>query len=420
MKIKLVLTILVLLATGLVTTACGTGTAQAMDDPTAVPIVDDFGVVAEGRLVPKESIQLSFDTSGQVAEIFVGEGDHVAAGDLIAVLGDREPLDANLKGAELELLASKLELTAANLEYLNAQAAYDDLFEHWPAAATQAQQDLTDARQAVHDSERNLSYLTSTAAQFDIDSAWAQVVLAEDVLEDAEDKFEPYENKAEDNLTRAAYQSKLAQAQKAYDAAVRKYNAIKGTANEFDVTQSEDSYNIALARLEQAQKDYDELVDGPDPDDVALAEAGIEAAQTRIATAEGRISSAEANIKAAQIALDKLALSATFDGTIVNLDLIVGEKVAPGVPVVVLADFSHWYVETDNLTEIEVVDVAENQPVTIIPDALPDVELSGIVERINDVFEEKRGDITYTTRILLDEINPRMRWGMTVVVTFEE
>ncbi len=87
---------------------------------------------------------------------------------------------------------------------------------------------------------------------------------------------------------------------------------------------------------------------------------------------------------------------------------------------VTLADFSQWYVETDNLTEIEVVDISLDQTVEIIPDALPEITLMGTVELISDKFEEKRGDITYTTRILVDEIDPRLRWGMTVVVSFEE
>jgi len=118
--------------------------------------------------------------------------------------------------------------------------------------------------------------------------------------------------------------------------------------------------------------------------------------------------------------LDDLDLVATFGGTVVDFDLILGEQVTPGQPVVTVADFSQWYVETDNLTEIEVVDVAVGQAVTILPDALPDVELTGSVESITDFFEEKRGDITYTARILVDEIDPLLRWGMTVVVTFVE
>ncbi len=418
MKIRVIL--FTLLISSLILAACGAASAQMVDDPTEVPVVDEFSVVAEGRLIPKESVQLSFVTDGRVAEIFVAEGDRVATGDVIAMLGDREPLEANLAGAELELLLSSLELDNARLELLNAQKAYNDLYKNWPAMFTQAQQDLTDARQAVHDTERDLNYLTGTAAQFDIDAAWSQVVLAKDALENAEEKFEPYENKPEDNLVRAAYQSKLAQAKKAYDIAVRNYNATKGTANDFDIAQAKASFSIAQTRLEQAQKDYNELEDGPDQDDVTLAEARIEVAKTRITTAEGRMASAEANIKAAQASLDNLELTATFDGVIVSLDLLVGEQVVPGAPVAVLADFSQWYVETDNLTEIEVVDVVDGQRVTIVPDALPEVVLSGIVERINDVFEEKRGDITYTTRILLNDIDPRLRWGMTVVVTFEE
>jgi multidrug resistance efflux pump len=90
------------------------------------------------------------------------------------------------------------------------------------------------------------------------------------------------------------------------------------------------------------------------------------------------------------------------------------------VPVAVLADFSQWQVETDDLTEIEVPDIYLGQKVTVTPDALPDLELSGTVEYISDLFEEKRGDVTYTARILLDESDPRLRWGMTVVVVFEE
>jgi multidrug resistance efflux pump len=85
-----------------------------------------------------------------------------------------------------------------------------------------------------------------------------------------------------------------------------------------------------------------------------------------------------------------------------------------------IADLSRLYVETDDLTEIEVVDIKVGQKVTVVADALPGVEMTGTVESISQVYEEKRGDVTYTVRILLDNPDPRLRWGMTVVVTFEE
>ena len=148
-------------------------------------------------------------------------------------------------------------------------------------------------------------------------------------------------------------------------------------------------------------------------DEVALAEKRISTANTRIAAAEAAITSAEA-------ALADLDLVATIDCTVVNEDLIVGQRVSPGQEVVRLADFSQWFVETDNLTEIEVVDIANGDTASITPDALPDLKMSGKVESISDEFEEKRGDITYTTRIRLDNADPRLRWGMTVAVVFDQ
>ena len=421
MNLKTKIFTLILLA-GLALVACTPAATPAADGDTAdIPVVvDAFAVVAEGRLVPRESVQLSFVVGGQVAEILVKEGDVVQAGDVLARLGDREQVEAAVAGAELELASVQLEKVSAEADLLAAQQALQAINENWPQQATLAQQALKDARDRQYDADRNLGFLTTTSDQTDIDIAYTAMVLAEDALNKAQDAFEPYENKPADNLVRAALQAKLAQAQKAYDAAVRTYNAVTGTTNDFDLSQSQAELAIANAQLEQAQKDYDELIVGPDPDDIALAEARIAAAEQRIATVEQRLLTGQANLAAAQANLDNLDLVATIDGTIVTLDLIAGEQIAPGVPVVQLADFSAWYVETDNLTEIEVVKVATGQGVTIVPDALPDITLTGSVDTISDVFEEKRGDVTYTASILLNDIDPRLRWGMTVVVTFDE
>jgi len=51
---------------------------------------------------------------------------------------------------------------------------------------------------------------------------------------------------------------------------------------------------------------------------------------------------------------------------------------------------------------------------------LPELELAGVVETIKDLSEEKRGDVIFTVTIRLDESDPRLRWGMSVTVDFEE
>jgi multidrug resistance efflux pump len=365
----------------------------AQSTPTSAPVeVSNSAIVAEGKIIPKDSVKLSFSTGGQVEEVLVKKGDLIQTGDVIARLGNRKQLEATITAAEQELLA--------------AQQAYNALFDKLPTAQNQALQSLNQARQAERDAENHLTGISGTVSQADIDNASAQVVFAKNALDTAKKNYAPYAGKPENDLTRARLQIALSNAQKAYDSAVRKYNSLVGTVNDFDRKQSETDLLIAQNNLKLAQDTYDKLQKGPDPDEVAAAKARIDTAQAQLASSKD--------------SLNNLDLRSTIDGTVVDLNLKMGEFVTPGTPVISLVDFSQWYVETNNLTELEVVNVAVGQGASIVPDALPDVQLTGKVESISNVFEEKQGDVTYTTRILLDNTDPRLRWGMTVVVTFEK
>lgn len=101
------------------------------------------------------------------------------------------------------------------------------------------------------------------------------------------------------------------------------------------------------------------------------------------------------------------------------MNIKAGEQAAPGQPAIVLADFSRWLVETDDLTEMEVPEIQVGQRAQITPDALPNLQLQGQVTSISNIFEERRGDVLYTVEISLQEYDPRLRWGMTVEITFE-
>lgn len=100
----------------------------------------------------------------------------------------------------------------------------------------------------------------------------------------------------------------------------------------------------------------------------------------------------------------------------IAVDIRPGEYAAPGVAVLRLADLSSWQVETRDLTEIQVAQVREGQPVTVTLDALPGVELRGKVQRIEGFGENRQGDITYKVVVALDEQDQRLRWNMTATV----
>ena len=135
---------------------------------------------------------------------------------------------------------------------------------------------------------------------------------------------------------------------------------------------------------------------------------------------EARIKAAEAALVATEIVLEELELIAPIAGKVIDLNVKAGEWAEANQPLIQLADTSQWIVETDDLTENDIPSVYPRQPVIVTPDALLDLELNGQVESISDLFVEKRGDVTYTARLLLNETDPRLRWGMSVLVTFEK
>jgi HlyD family secretion protein len=348
-------------------------------EPTQIPVVvSDTEIVAEGRIVPKDEVDLSFFTSGQIEEVFVEEGDLVKKDDVLARLGNREELEAAIANAEAELLS--------------AQQALDELYDNNEIAKTEALIAVTDANRALRDAQYQLDNFTVPQNQAEFETFEAVTIMKER-LDKARDAFEPYKYRPSSNDTRQDRKDDLEEAQSDYDSAIKRL-------------EYETALNEAQNRWEEAHKDLEILQEGPDPDNIEAAES--------------RINAAQAALKSGEAAFDHLELVATIDGTVVDEELIIGQDVTPGQPVVKIVDFSEMYAETDDLTELEVVDVSLGQAVTIEPDAIPGLVLDGTVVKISDIFEEKRGDVTYTTKILIDEFDPRLRWGMTVLITFLE
>ena len=100
-----------------------------------------------------------------------------------------------------------------------------------------------------------------------------------------------------------------------------------------------------------------------------------------------------------------------------------------GAPVLVIGDLCTLQVETDDLSEVDVVEVAVGQEVEVSVDALPDLKLHGRVSEIAPMAEERHGDIVYTVTIdleggpALSEVEgpvegaeADLRWGMTAYV----
>jgi HlyD family secretion protein len=357
---------------------------------TQTPVQVKAVISATGRVVPAQWARLSLTGNGTVREVLVQEDQRVSTEQLLINLEGAENLQASVVAAQMELVA--------------ARRALDDLHKDNDVRSAQAWQAVIQVQQDTKDAQKYLDNLRTQAPQSDIDQASANVAILKDRLEDAIEDFKPYENKPEDNLTRAGYLSKKAQAQKDYDAAVRRLNNLLGNAVQLDIDQAEADLALAQARLDAALRQYDLVKDGPDPADMRVAQA--------------RLDNAQAQLAAAQAAVSNLELRAPFSGTVSEIYYKKSEWVASGQPVLLLADLDNLQIETTDLNEIDAARVKPGDIVLVTFDALPEVEARGRVARISPKAAEGSG-VNYTAVVVFDIQPEGLRWGMTAFVDIQ-
>jgi HlyD family secretion protein len=383
---------------------------------------------ATGVVRSNQSATLNWQTSGTVGQILVKEGEQVKAGQILAALEETSlPQNVILAQADLvnaekaleDLLNSELQQAIALQAVEEAQQALDDINnpDLQQALALQA---IADAQKAVDLAETALGNLQGTAGQADIDAAQAQVVIAREALDQAKERFAPYENKPEDNLTRANLQSQVAQAQQQYDFAVRNYNALLASASETDVALAEANLATAKAKLLDAERQYERIKNGPNPADVALLEAKLKDAQReweRIKDGPDPddIAVAEARVNAAKATLNQKQIKAPFDGVVTMVENKYGDQVSPGSPAFRIDDLSHLLVDLE-VSEIDINRLENGQTVNMTFDAILGKEYRGELIEVSLVGTQLEGIVNFSVTIELVDIDDQVKPGMTSAV----
>ena len=258
---------------------------------------------------------------------------------------------------------SDTNYAAAQLELVSAQKALNDLQNTAGTDLAQTVIDLKDAKEEYNDAADYLDYL-----------------------------------KNEDKVPQTEERRFLVQTWKGYQYRV-KTKSFKGPAPQDWIVEAENDLALKKAKVDESQRSYDRLKGGIDADQLAVLEARLEAAKAGVAA---------------------FSVTAPFDGVVADLPAKLGNSINAGQPAVTVADFSHWIVNTTDLTEIDVVKLKESDPVVITLDALPGVELKGTISSIGQTYAENQGDVVYEVSVMLTDTDPGMRWGMTAEVNFEQ
>jgi len=376
--------IMLIVVFALALTACANQQATTQNAaPTPIP---SNAVVAEGKLKPVQGANLSFQARGLVEQINVKIGDAVRKGEPLARLSNASQAEARLAEAHLELLQAQQALDTLNRTGgVNIAAAWD--------AYQKAQIARADAQKAWDD-------VNPTDVQTRVDDQQATVNDREKDLQDAQDEFDKYKDLDRDNSKRKSAEDKLRSAQKDYNNAVAELEKIQ---RENDAVRV--ALDSALAAEAEAKYQYEQSTGGVNKDQLALAEARLENAKAQVAAAESNLSD--------------YVLTAPFDGVVADVAVEIGEQVSAESRAVSVVNTSSWIIETTDITELEVVDLAVGQKVTFTADALGDVTMTGVVSEISQSSFVQGGDVIYTVRIQADDVDPRVKWGMTVEVSFE-
>jgi HlyD family secretion protein len=356
---------------GVALTGCSNLPGQATPTEQPGQVVDIQPIIsATGKVVPARWSQLSLSVPGVVEEISIQKGDLVKADQVLVRLKGKEDIQAAIAAAKYEVAA--------------AEKTLNDLNKNADDTRTAALEAISAATKAVRDAQYQLDNFTVPQTQSSYSTTEALEVMQKK-LDNARAAFEPYKYYSENDSTRKDLKKKLDEAQADYNSAVKRL-------------QYETDLAVTQAKLAKALKDYKTWKDGPDPDEVELAQVRLENAQAALAAAEAQ--------------LQDLELRAPFAGTISDISVRKGEWVTPGQPILLIADLTGLHIETTDLNEIDAARVKVSNPVTLTFDALPGVEVKGTVESISPKSSEGSG-VNYTVVIKMDELPALLRWGMT-------
>ncbi len=282
----------------------------------------------------------------------------------------------------------------AEADLVTAQRNLDDL-KNSKVAASQAELALLNAKTALEDAQKNRTSKQYGRASSDtIEAARASYYLAEDKVKKAQDFYDLFSSKPENDLGRANALTLLAGAKRDRDHALANLNWLVGLPDTEEVTKADAQVQLAEAQVEDAQRAYDRYKNGADPDEVRAAEAHVAALQATI---------------------DLARLEAPFAGTITELNSMVGDEVNLGGMAVRIDDLSHLLVDVQ-VPEIDINSIQVGQEARLTFDGIPGQEYTGKVTQVGRVGTDVAGAVNFDVTIELTNADEAVRPGMTAAV----
>lgn len=304
-RVQVVVATLLLIST-VVLVGCSPEAAIEAQEPSREPgdALSDLPdlVSAEGVVVPVREANLSLPLSGVVRTVAVQEGAQVAAGDLLVALDPRD-LEVAVKQAEAQVAAAQ-----AALARIKAGARPEEI-EAAEAAVAIARSGVKAAEVARDVAAGNVA--SAEAALLDATVAITTAMTAVDVATGNLATAQAGVSAATANYRRLVsgptdLEQRIARTQ--IEAARNELWGLQGQRDalgashyrEADYEAAQGQVAAAESRVAIAELRLQDMLNGPHPDDVAVANAQIAEAQGTVLTAQAQVQQAQAQVKSAR------------------------------------------------------------------------------------------------------------------------
>lgn len=382
-------------------------------------------VAAAGNLTPAAQVNLNFSSGGIIKEILVKEGDHVKAGQPLLKLQDDElalaaaTSESSLKNAQLKLEQAKAgpketDLVSAQAKIDSAKAGLDKL-KQGPTAA-----DIADAQAKITSAQANLAKVKAGPSDTDIANARQKIEQAKNSLwaaQSSRDATCGRTAKSDDKSSCNSANASVNNGEIAVQTAQNDLEKLLAGPDQNDVVSAQQN-------VVQAQNALAKLRQGPTAADITQAQTGITQAQASydaltagpdnvtIQLAQTAVDQAEVSLKQAQLKLRQATIFAPFDGVITAMPVVVGQNIAGTGNPVQIADLNTLQVVT-NVSELDRSRLKVGQEVQMTLEALPGVNVNGVVASISPAGVTTQGVVNFPVTIKLVNPDPAVAPGMT-------
>jgi HlyD family secretion protein len=335
---------------------------------------------ATGTVRASQSAVLTWGTSGNIASVNAQIGDTVSADQVLAAL-DPASVPQSVILAASDLVSDQQALQ---------QAKESDL------GRAQAEQAVVTAQQAVDDAQKKFDSLNyPRASDAVIQNTEAQIQLAQRQLAKASDNYHSVVRMQDKNPEKAQALLDMTNAQIKLNNLIANYNWYTGQPSSLDYANAKAALDIAKAQLLDAQQTLDKYQNGPNPDDVAAAQA---------------------KVNADQATLNQAKIIAPFAGMVTAADAQVGDVVTSGTSAFRLDNVSHLVIDLQ-VSEVDINNIKVGQPVTVQFDAIQGKTYDGKLTKVNLAGDVSSNAVNFTVTAELTSADAMVKPGMTAVVT---